>query len=132
MCSMRLSVLLLSLTLGLPAATLSDKADTPFKLATFEAQGKIRVGLVFGERIVDLAAANTAVAQKNKLPAMNMPATMLELDAFDFLSNSLFDKYGVSTIAATRRFAHAGLHVGHGWSQRRVAGWRCIGGRCRS
>ena len=91
MCSMRLSVLLLSLTLGLPAATLSDKADTPFKLATFEAQGKIRVGLVFGERIVDLAAANTAVAQKNKLPAMNMPATMLELvERYDTLSPRLY------------------------------------------
>ena len=88
---MRLPCLILCAALALPAATLSDKPDTPFKLATFETQGKIRIGLVFGARIVDLSAANANAAQKNKLPAMAMPATMLELvERYDTLAPRLY------------------------------------------
>ncbi len=58
---------------------LSNKPDTPFKLATFEAQGKTRIGLTSGNRLVDIQAANTYVAQKASLPAMTMPGDMLKL-----------------------------------------------------
>ena len=58
---------------------LSNKPDTPFKLATFEAQGRVRIGLTSGTRLVDIPAANTYVAQKAGLPAMIMPGDMLEL-----------------------------------------------------
>ena len=39
-------------------ATISDKPDTPFKLATFEAGGAPRLGLVLGTRIYDIARAS--------------------------------------------------------------------------
>ena len=35
-------------------AAVSNKPDTPFKLATFEAAGKTRVGLVLGTRVLDI------------------------------------------------------------------------------
>ena len=88
---MRLTGLLFCFTLALHAAVLSDKPETPFKLATFEAQGKIRVGLVFGSRIVDLAAANTYVTQKAKLRAMTLPTVMLDLiERYDTASGRLY------------------------------------------
>ena len=58
---------------------LSNKPDTSFKLATFEAQGRVRIGLTSGARLVDIQAANTYVAQKAGLPAMTMPGDMLKL-----------------------------------------------------
>jgi 2-keto-4-pentenoate hydratase/2-oxohepta-3-ene-1,7-dioic acid hydratase in catechol pathway len=57
----------------------SPQAATPFKLATFEAQGKVRVGLVLAHRVLDIAAANAYVTQQSKLPAVNMPVDMLHL-----------------------------------------------------
>ncbi len=44
-------------------AVLSTRPETPFKLATFEAAGKVRVGLVLGTRILDIEGANAAVVQ---------------------------------------------------------------------
>ncbi len=58
---------------------LSNKPDTSFKLATFEAQGRVRIGLTSGARLVDIQAANTYVAQKAGLPALTMPGDMLKL-----------------------------------------------------
>ena len=64
---MRLAVLALLLALTIPVgaqrAVLSTRPDTPFKLATFEAAGKARVGLVLGTRILDIEAANAVVVQ---------------------------------------------------------------------
>jgi hypothetical protein len=61
------------------AATLSDKPDTPFKLATFEANGAVRIGLVLGDRVFDIALANSYVSHKAHLPAMKLPQEMREL-----------------------------------------------------
>ena len=41
---------------GPSVTTVSDRPDTPFKLATFEAAGKTRLGLVLGSRVLDIAA----------------------------------------------------------------------------
>src|SRR5262245_46711919 len=60
-------------------AALSDKPDTPFKLATFETNGRVRIGLTSGNRLVDILEANTYVAQKAALPALSMPGDMLKL-----------------------------------------------------
>ncbi|MEK7831187.1 MAG: fumarylacetoacetate hydrolase family protein [Acidobacteriota bacterium] len=60
-------------------ATISDKPDTPFKLATFEAEGKTRLGLTVGERILDIAAANAQLTKQAKLSAVTIPADMREL-----------------------------------------------------
>jgi 2-keto-4-pentenoate hydratase/2-oxohepta-3-ene-1,7-dioic acid hydratase in catechol pathway len=61
------------------AGSASAQAATPFKLATFEAQGKVRVGLVLADRILDIAGANAHVTRQSKLTAMDMPADMLHL-----------------------------------------------------
>ena len=60
-------------------STISNRPDTPFKLATFEAQGRVRIGLTSGNRLVDIQAANIYVAQKSGLPALSMPGDMLKL-----------------------------------------------------
>jgi hypothetical protein len=55
------------------AIKVSDKPETPFKLATFEADGKLQVGLVFGSRVVDIARAN-AYLVRNELAHRNAAA----------------------------------------------------------
>lgn len=59
--------------------TISDKPETPFKLATFEADGKTRLGLTVGDRILDIAAANAQLTKQAKLPAVAIPGEMREL-----------------------------------------------------
>ena len=52
---------------------ISTNPETPFKLATFQADGRTRLGLVLGARILDIEAAHTAVIQELALrgaPAM--------------------------------------------------------------
>src|ERR1700692_2984657 len=61
------------------ASVVSDKPDTPFKLATFEAQGKTRIGMALGDRMLDLNGANAYVEKQIGLPAMRLPAEMREL-----------------------------------------------------
>src|SRR5438132_13130114 len=43
---------------------ISTSPETPFKLATFQAEGKTRLGLVLGTRILDIEAAHAAVVQE--------------------------------------------------------------------
>ena len=43
---------------------ISTNPETPFKLATFQADGKIRVGIVLGARVLDIEGAHTAVIQE--------------------------------------------------------------------
>jgi len=73
------AVALLGATARSSAAAVSDKPETPFKLATFEAAGKVRVGLVIGSRVIDLAGANAYLVQKAHVRAMTLPAEMREL-----------------------------------------------------
>jgi len=72
-------VAVLAVVLGLMAPVraqrpvTSTKPDTPFKLATFEAAGKVRVGLVLGTHVIDIESANAAIVQEIALrgaPAM--------------------------------------------------------------
>ena len=52
---------------------ISTNPETPFKLATFLADAKVRVGIVLGARILDIEGAHTAVIQElglRGLPAM--------------------------------------------------------------
>jgi 2,4-didehydro-3-deoxy-L-rhamnonate hydrolase len=60
---------------GPSATTVSDRPDTPFKLATFEAAGQTRLGLVLGSRVLDIAAANQRLTAAGLSP-MSMPADM--------------------------------------------------------
>src|ERR1051325_6422690 len=72
-------VFLLSFTVMPGTAAVSDKPDTPFKLATFEAQGKTRVGMLLGDRMLDLSGADAYVTKQAGLGAAKLPAEMREL-----------------------------------------------------
>src|ERR1700722_20106115 len=61
------------------ASVISDKPDTPFKLATFEAQRNTRVGMALGDRMLDLSGANAYVEKQIGLPPMRLPTEMREL-----------------------------------------------------
>jgi 2-keto-4-pentenoate hydratase/2-oxohepta-3-ene-1,7-dioic acid hydratase in catechol pathway len=77
-------------TAGAQRPAISNKPETPFKLATFEAAGKVRVGLVLGTRVLDIAGANAAI-QKAGVAAMPMPADMRELiETYDRVSPRLY------------------------------------------
>ena len=74
-------------------ASLSTRPDTPFKLATFEAGGKVRLGMTAGAggRLVDLAEAGAYVAQKASLPPVQIPNEMRALiEAYDRVSPRLY------------------------------------------
>ena len=66
----RLAVLAVVLGLMAPVRAqrpvISTRPDTPFKLATFEASGRVRVGLVLGTRILDIEGANAAIVQTTR------------------------------------------------------------------
>lgn len=57
----------------------SDKPDTPFKLATFEAQSTVRLGMVLGDKVLDIAGANQHLTQQVKLAAVVIPTQMRTL-----------------------------------------------------
>jgi 2-keto-4-pentenoate hydratase/2-oxohepta-3-ene-1,7-dioic acid hydratase in catechol pathway len=64
----RMVVVALALATLVPARAqrplISTNPETPFKLATFQADGRTRVGLVLGGRILDIEGAHTAVVQE--------------------------------------------------------------------
>jgi 2-keto-4-pentenoate hydratase/2-oxohepta-3-ene-1,7-dioic acid hydratase in catechol pathway len=69
----------------------SDSPVTPFKLATFEADGKVQVGLVFGSRVVDIARANAYLVRKAHVPPITLPTEMRELiEKYDTVSKRLY------------------------------------------
>ncbi len=73
------------------AQPVSDGPDTPFKLATFEAEGKIRVGLVLGERVLDIAGAGDHLVSEAQVQAMTLPGEMRALiEAYDTVSPRLY------------------------------------------
>jgi 2-keto-4-pentenoate hydratase/2-oxohepta-3-ene-1,7-dioic acid hydratase in catechol pathway len=71
---------------------ISTRPDTPFKLATFEASGRVRVGLVLGTRILDIEGANAAIVQTIDLrggPAMPRDMRTL-IETYDTIAPSLY------------------------------------------
>lgn len=70
---------ILSSALEARQTPLSDKPDNPYKLATFEAAGKVRLGLVLGNRVLDIDAANQHVATRAKLARVAVPTEMKAL-----------------------------------------------------
>jgi 2-keto-4-pentenoate hydratase/2-oxohepta-3-ene-1,7-dioic acid hydratase in catechol pathway len=74
-----IAVALLVPLAGQSKANVSNRPDTPFKLATFEAQGRTRLGMTSGTRLIDIALANAYVAKQAGLPAVSIPGDMLAL-----------------------------------------------------
>ena len=75
----RLVVFILGLASISPSAQrapIRSTPDTPFRLATFEAAGKTRIGLVLGTRVFDIAGANAALTKTAALPVVQMPVEM--------------------------------------------------------
>jgi 2-keto-4-pentenoate hydratase/2-oxohepta-3-ene-1,7-dioic acid hydratase in catechol pathway len=71
---------------------ISTRPDTPFKLATFEAGGKVRVGLVFGSRIIDIEGAHAMIVQEIALrgePAMPRDMRTL-IETYDTVAPGLY------------------------------------------
>jgi 2-keto-4-pentenoate hydratase/2-oxohepta-3-ene-1,7-dioic acid hydratase in catechol pathway len=71
--------LLMGSALSAQRGAVSDKPDTPFKLATFEAAGRTRIGLVLGGRVIDIPGANAALVRDEHLDAVPMPTDMRTL-----------------------------------------------------
>src|SRR5262245_8604480 len=64
---------------GAQTRAISDKPDTPFKLATFEAGGKTRIGLVLDARVLDIAGASDALTRTGGAAVVRFPGEMREL-----------------------------------------------------
>ena len=76
---------------GRAQGRLSNVAETPFKLATFEVQGQVRLGMVVGDKVLDLAGANQQLTQRATLPAVVMPADMRTLiEEYDRIKPRLY------------------------------------------
>src|SRR5258706_14728584 len=90
--SVCISVLIL--TMAAPSAqrtTVSNRPDTPFKLATFEAGGRVRVGLVLDKRVLDINGANAALTRTAGLTPMTIPEEMRELiEAYERVKPRLY------------------------------------------
>ena len=73
-------------------SVISTKPDTPFKLATFEQSGRVRVGLVLGAKIIDIESANTMLIQELALRgAPAMPRDMRTLiETYDTVAPGLY------------------------------------------
>lgn len=61
------------------AQTISTAPDTPFKLATFQSTGGDRVGMLVGERMLDLALANDYLVVEARATSLTMPLEMRTL-----------------------------------------------------
>ena len=72
-------------------SVISDRPDTPFKLATFEAGGMVRVGLVLGGRVLDISGASDHLVSEAGVSAMTLPDDMKTLiEEYDTVSPWLY------------------------------------------
>ena len=77
---------------GAQRGAVSNKPETPFKLATFAAGGRTRIGLVIDSRVLDVAGANAALTRNERLPAVQIPGEMRELiESYDRVSSRLYE-----------------------------------------
>ena len=76
---------------GTNAQDVSDRPDTPFKLATFEAGGSIRVGLVLDDRVLDISRASGHLVGETGVSAMTLPEDMRALiEQYESVSPRLY------------------------------------------
>jgi 2-keto-4-pentenoate hydratase/2-oxohepta-3-ene-1,7-dioic acid hydratase in catechol pathway len=71
--------------------TVSDKPDTPFKLATVGAAGRDQLALITERRVINLAAANAQLSERAKLPKVDIPGDMRTLiEQYDRVRGRLY------------------------------------------
>ena len=76
---------------GSTASAVSDRPDTPFKLATFETAGKTRLGMVLGSRVLDIEAADQELARAAGVTPATIPPEMRALiEQYETLSPRLY------------------------------------------
>ena len=92
-----LGTLLLVMSPGTARSQVSDQPDTPFKLATFEATGTIRIGMSVQadqadhEKLMDLHEANAYVSRQLGLSNVSIPKEMRALiEQYDAVSNRMY------------------------------------------
>ncbi|MFQ5791156.1 MAG: fumarylacetoacetate hydrolase family protein, partial [Acidobacteriota bacterium] len=65
--------------------------DTPFKLASFGAAGKVRLGLVLAKHVLDIGEANEHLIQRTGVSRMTIPDDMRGLiEEYDRVSSRLY------------------------------------------
>ena len=102
------AMLCLVLMAGSVQAQVSDQPGTPFKLATFEATGTLRIGISVQDRLMDLHEANAYVEKQFDLPVMSIPKKMLTLiEEYDSISNRMYTI--ANYMGSESRLADAGL-----------------------
>ncbi|HJO39794.1 MAG: fumarylacetoacetate hydrolase family protein [Vicinamibacterales bacterium] len=102
-------VLILSASTAFAQAP-SAQPDTPFKLATFEAGGTVRVGLVVGETVLAVQEANRALTSAEGLSSVEIPNEMrLLIESYDRTKSRLYQiaNYYSATGAGDESFAYA-------------------------
>ena len=87
----------------------SEAPDTPFKLATFEADGGASVGLVLGDQVLDVGEASDHLVTEAGLDPVALPNEMrLLIEAYDVVSSRLYQiaNYFSDGADATLPFVH--------------------------
>lgn len=83
--------ILVNLTVQVSAAAVSDKPDTPFKLASFEKDGDTRVGMVLDDNIIDIISANEYLIRQEGVTDISVPAGMKQLiESYDRVRPRLY------------------------------------------
>jgi len=77
--STRTLVILMCLAATATFAQVSDAPDVTFKLATFEADAVERVGILIGDRLLDLQHANADLQTRTNVAALALPHDMKTL-----------------------------------------------------
>ncbi len=73
------------------AQSVSDEPNTPFKLATFESNGAVGVGLVLGERILNISGASEHLVAEAQASPMALPNEMRALiEEYETVSPRLY------------------------------------------
>ncbi len=86
------------------AAMPSTSPNTPFKLATFEADGMTRLGMVVGSRMLDIRAANYALMDAEDMDRVNIPRSMRSLiERYDQVKDRLYQIANYYSDGATGR-----------------------------
>ena len=102
-------VAVVGLTVAPEAQTaISDKPDSPFKLASIEAGGSLRLAMVLGTRVVDIDGANQHLVQRAKLARVAIPTDMKALiEQYATVSPRLYQiaNYFATNSTANQSFA---------------------------
>ena len=86
-----IGLILTGLSPRMAAAQVSDQPDTPFKLATFEASGMIRIGMEVQNKLMDLNGANAYVTKQLGLHVVSIPDEMRTLiERYGAISNRMY------------------------------------------